>query len=496
MWRKNSPDGLWSRASGQPIENVLKIYNLETREPVTSPVRIILESGKDAGFAKDALLVAKDGKEYLIGDSAAPILDTNDMIIGVVLVFRDQTEEQLNRNLLNVRLSLIEYASDHTLEELLVQSLNHVEGFVKSSISFYHFVEADQETLTLQQWSTRTLKEFCKAEGRGLHYSISEAGVWVDCVHTRKAVIHNDYESLQNKKGMPEGHAEVVRELVVPVIREGDVVAILGVGNKKTDYTERDVNVVEYLADVTWEIIQQKRAEEAVRKSEEKYRTLFETMTQGVVYHDKNGGIISTNQAAERILGLTHDQLVGRTSMDPRWRAIHEDGSDFSGESHPSTIASQTGETINNAVMGVFVPESNEYRWINVNAVPQFHPDEDPPYPVYTTFEDITEQKKAREVLLESEERLRTTFNAINDAVFLHPLMEEGFDYFVEVNETACERYGYTREEFLKIKAPVISKKRRRKCTCKTITQERFKRLTENDFRSNTCDKIRQRVSC
>jgi len=170
-------------------------------------------------------------------------------------------KEELSQSFIKIRLSLIEYAISHTLDELMTQSLDEVGALLDSPIGFYHFVEPDQKTLSLQQWSTRTLKEFCRAEGKGIHYSIDQAGVWVDCLHQKKAVIHNDYSSLPHKKGMPEGHAKVVRELVVPVIRNDKAVAILGVGNKPTDYTQRDVEIVSYLADVTWEIVQKKRAE-------------------------------------------------------------------------------------------------------------------------------------------------------------------------------------------------------------------------------------------
>ncbi len=176
-------------------------------------------------------------------------------------------KEELSKAFIEIRLSLIEYAITHTLDELLTHSLDEVGALLDSPIGFYHFVEPDQKSLSLQQWSTRTLKEFCRAERKGLHYSIDQAGVWVDCIHQKKAVIHNDYASLPHKKGMPEGHAKVVRELVVPVIRNDKAVAILGVGNKLTDYTLRDLEVVSYLADVTWEIVQQKRADETLRKT-------------------------------------------------------------------------------------------------------------------------------------------------------------------------------------------------------------------------------------
>lgn len=134
-----------------------------------------------------------------------------------------------------------------------------------------------------------------------------------------------------------------------------------------------------------------------VRDSDVSYRKLFKTMTQGVVYQNAKGKIISANPAAEKILGLTFDQMTGRTSMDPRWKAIHEDGSDFSGETHPAMIALKTGERVEDVIMGVFNPEKEDYRWISINAVPEYREGEQKPYQVYTTFEDITARKRAAE---------------------------------------------------------------------------------------------------
>ena len=69
-----------------------------------------------------------------------------------------------------------------------------------------------------------------------------------------------------------------------------------------------------------------------LRESEEKYRKLFETILLGVVYYDDSGKIISTNPAAEEILGLSFDQMQGRTSTFPKWKSIHEDGTTFKNE--------------------------------------------------------------------------------------------------------------------------------------------------------------------
>jgi PAS domain S-box-containing protein len=147
------------------------------------------------------------------------------------------------------------------------------------------------------------------------------------------------------------------------------------------------LGVVEIARDIT----ENKRQDQKLKDSEEKHRELFETISQGVVYQDADGNITDANPAAERILGLSLDQMQGRTSMDSRWKVIHEDGSDFPGETHPGMVALKTGKKVNNVIMGIFHPEKEEHRWIKINAVPKFKEGESTPYKNYTTFDDITE---------------------------------------------------------------------------------------------------------
>ncbi len=142
---------------------------------------------------------------------------------------------------------------------------------------------------------------------------------------------------------------------------------------------------------------QQKKSEEALRSSEERFQVLFETLPLGVVYQNRHGEIIRANPAAERILGLTLDQLLGRASVDPLWRALHEDGSDFPGETHPAIKALETGEEVKNVIMGVYHPATKDYVWINIHAVPQFRTGEDRPGQVYSIFEEITEKKRTQD---------------------------------------------------------------------------------------------------
>lgn len=164
---------------------------------------------------------------------------------------------------------------------------------------------------------------------------------------------------------------------------------------------------------------------EEIRESESRFRALFLTMAQGVVYMDKTGSIISVNPAAEKILGLTLDQIKGMTAMNPEWKAIHEDGSEFHGEDHPSSVALKTGKPVYDVLMGVYQPILKSYRWILINAVPEFQPGESTPYQVYTTFTDITERKLLEEARRETEARFQALFNDMTEGVCLQCLVED-----------------------------------------------------------------------
>lgn len=135
-------------------------------------------------------------------------------------------------------------------------------------------------------------------------------------------------------------------------------------------------------------------SEKAIKMGEEKYLNLFRTMAQGVVYQDSEGKIIEVNPAAEKLLGLTFEQMQGRTSVDSRWRSTDIDGNDLPGERHPAMLALKNGTEVNNFIMGVYNPKIDEQVWIILNSVPLFNKGLDKPASVCTTFLDITDLKK------------------------------------------------------------------------------------------------------
>jgi PAS domain S-box-containing protein len=219
----------------------------------------------------------QDGGILWVQISVTPLFDGEQRFVGVSGMFTDISERKQTEKLAQARLRMLEASGEEfSLDELLPRLLDEIEAQTGSAIGFYHFLEKDQQTLFLQSWSTNTLNSMCTAEGKSCHYPVAEAGVWADCIREGRPIIHNDYASLSNRRGMPHGHAPVIRELVVPIRRGEQIMAIVGVGNKQRAYNENDVQIVSLLGDFSWEIVIRKLAEEALRKSEERYRLVYE----------------------------------------------------------------------------------------------------------------------------------------------------------------------------------------------------------------------------
>lgn len=124
------------------------------------------------------------------------------------------------------------------------------------------------------------------------HRPVPDAGVWAECVRQRAPVVLNDGDTLPRSAGLPQGHPPLERMLQVPVVRDGQVVAALGVGNKASAYQDADVETASYIADVAWEIFVHRRAEEVIRERDELVAIAGELASLGGWSADVASGIV------------------------------------------------------------------------------------------------------------------------------------------------------------------------------------------------------------
>jgi PAS domain S-box-containing protein len=190
------------------------------------------------------------------------------------------------------------------------------------------------------------------------------------------------------------------------------------------------------------DITERKRIEFALAENEQKYRSVVTALNEGIVMQELSGAIVACNPRAEEILGLTVDQMMGKTSVDPSWKSIHEDGTVFPGETHPSMVALQTGASVHNVVMGVTKPDGR-LTWININAEPLIDGASGRPYAAVTSFVDITLAKEAEAEIHESQRKLEAIIAASPDGIGIAALDGE----LLLVSDKLAALYGYGIEE-------------------------------------------------
>ncbi len=232
-----------------------------------------LASGKPC-FNIIMKVVRKSGDFSWINVNTSPIFkEGGTSPSSVIITFSDITERKQAERVLQSRIRISNFTFGHSLDELLTKVLDEAEDLTGSQIGFFHFVNDDQITLLKQCWSTNSMSGNCTAERKGTHCHLDQAGVWADCIRERKPLIHNSYESLPHRKGLPPGHTPVQRELVVPIFRNNLIVAVLGVGNKRVDYIAQEITTLQYLANLAWDIVTRKRAEEELLLAKETAET-------------------------------------------------------------------------------------------------------------------------------------------------------------------------------------------------------------------------------
>ncbi len=370
----------------------------------------------------------------------------------LLAITRDITVRKHQEALIASQLRLSEFSATHSVNELLQAFLDEAEKLTTSKIGFFHFLEDDQINLRLQAWSTNTLEKICTAEVKSRHYTINDAGVWVDCVHKHSPVIHNDYASLPHKKGMPEDHVPIIRELVVPIIRNKKIKAILGVGNKDNNYEESDINTVSVLADMAWDLVERKRAEEALIESESKFKGILSSMIDMVFVFDTEGRFTFYHAPDTKSLYTQPELFLGKKPADvlpPHINDLFE-----------QAFARNKSGKIADIEYDIDLPDGKH--WFSMKFSPILK--EGSFNGAVGIAREISERKQAEQLLQESEERYRNFVRNASEGIyridFTKPIRIDLSDKKLvetiskhaivsEVNEALAKMYGLNPEDMV-----------------------------------------------
>lgn len=386
-----------------------------------------------------------DGTRLWVDCTKVPLTDENNNVHGVLGVYEDITERmraEHERDLHAQRLEALTQLgqmSDAPLSKLAAFAMEEAVRLTESSIGYVAFANEDESILTMHAWSQEAMRQ-CTVKDQPLVYPVERTGLWGEAVRQRRPIITNYYSASSPwKKGAPDGHVPIRRHLNVPIIDDGRVVIVVGVGNKIGPYDENDVRQLTLLMEGTWRIVRRKLAEEALQESEARFRTVFQTSPDALsISRISNGTYVDVNTAFCELSGFTKDEVIGKSSSDiniwhdsrDRVRLLAE----IMERGHVKSLEAQF--RCKDGLVKTGLVSANI---VNLGGEPH----------MLAITKDVDDRKKAEMALLESEERYRDLFDNASDLIYTLDLEGNA----TSVNEAITKILGYTPDEFLNLKA-------------------------------------------
>ncbi|MBN2469761.1 MAG: PAS domain S-box protein, partial [Anaerolineae bacterium] len=259
--------------------------------------------------------------------SVAVTLEGRQLLYSIVHDVTDRLEAERQVRLNESRLQSLFRISQHDAEDiqtLLDYALAEALQLTESQFGYIYHYDEDKRRFILNTWSGGVMDE-CTVIEPQTEYDLDLTGLWGEVVRQRKPILVNDFQESQPlKKGYPEGHVALHKYLSVPVFRGEQIVAVVGMANKTTDYTQTDIWQLSLLMDSVWKIVDRKRAEEALRASEALNRTILDNLPVGIAMSDADpaGKASYMNDNFVRLYRTTREAVVDR---DTFWEAAYED---------------------------------------------------------------------------------------------------------------------------------------------------------------------------
>lgn len=236
-------------------------------------------------------------------------------------------EEELRRNEIRLKsvVNILQSQSKNR-QEILDMALNEAIQITGSEIGYIYYYNEGKQEFTLNSWS-KNVMEACRVVDPQTCYELSKTGIWGEAVRQRKPIIVNDfYADNPLKKGYPEGHVTLSKFLTTPVFQNNKIVAVVGVANKTTDYTDTDVLQLTLLMDSTWKVVENINKEQELRASEQLFAEIINLSPEMMgVARLADGKILMGNPSVTTMMGYTEAEYLGRTAIEMNWWANPDD---------------------------------------------------------------------------------------------------------------------------------------------------------------------------
>lgn len=272
----------------------------------------VIETGRP--FAIDAFVYEDEHENQRL--ERALDLRVTKLGDGVAAAWRNVTERLAEqRELARSRRQIealweLAYMTDADYQTLCDRILEEIVAMTDSRLGFIGFLDEGVDMMSVQSWSTEAMEE-CRIRQRPTAKAISESGLWGQAVRQRQTLVINDYQADHPaKRGLPEGHVSLTRILVVPIFGRDQLVALAAVANKEAEYGREDVEQIKAFVTSAYALLQKNKAERALRDSEERYRRLLDSGSEGIITTSPDGRVQSANPAAAAMLGYASPEEV------------------------------------------------------------------------------------------------------------------------------------------------------------------------------------------
>lgn len=420
-------------------------------EEIQNDISLAIQQAGDGNYScVGAVYVNPQGCTTHWNIDVKPITSNDRSIKRLIVLCTDITDikssiarQELNEARLEALLKLHQM-SDASVQELADFALEEGVRLTKSQVGYLAFLDQDETALYMHSWSQQAMQE-CRIQNPEKVYPVAATGLWGDAIRQRMPIITNDYsDPAVPKKGYPEGHIPIMRHMNVPIFDSGKIVAVVGVANKGEDYNDSDVLQLTLIMNGVWRILVQKRSEDALRDSEQRYRLLAENVTDVIWTTDLNLSLTYVTPSVSKLIGYTADELVGRSV-----NTIITDSSMIAVNNELNKYPYHMQCNINNypfpaSTLELEVMHANgSIVWTETKTT--FTLDaEGNVIGILGVTRDITERKEAEAALIENEANYRAIFDAANDAIFIH---DAKTGQIVDVNQKMLEMFGLSYEE-------------------------------------------------